>query len=98
MLQIFLIHVYALLDLGVSLSFFTPFIAGDFRISPKILAEPFSVSTPMGKTIMARWVYRNCLVMIFQKYTLADLVKLEMTDIDVIFFMDWLYSCYAIIN
>ncbi|KAF3661550.1 hypothetical protein FXO37_12888 [Capsicum annuum] len=42
-------------DPGASLSFVTPYIDVDFRVSPKILAEPFSVSTPMRKTIIAQW-------------------------------------------
>ncbi|KAF3651429.1 hypothetical protein FXO37_18005 [Capsicum annuum] len=73
-------------------------VTGDFRISPKILAELFSVSTPVGKTIIARWVYRNFPIMIFQKSTSADLVELEMTDFDVILGMDWLHSCYATVD
>ncbi|KAF3648996.1 hypothetical protein FXO37_19182 [Capsicum annuum] len=50
--QIFHVHVYALLDPGASLSFVTPYIAVDFGTSPEILAEPFSVSTPVGKIII----------------------------------------------
>ena len=65
MLRIFHVYVYALLDPGASLSFITPYIAEDFGISPEILAEPFSVSTPVGKTIIARRVYRNYPIMIF---------------------------------
>ncbi|KAF3626409.1 pEARLI1-like lipid transfer protein 2 [Capsicum annuum] len=97
-LQIFHVHIYALLDPGASLSFVTPYIAGNFGTSPEILVEPFSVSTLVGKTIIARWVYRNCPIMIFQKVTSEDLVKLEMNNFDVILDMDWLYSCYATIE
>ncbi|KAF3616825.1 RNA-directed DNA polymerase -like protein [Capsicum annuum] len=97
-LQIFHVHVYDLLDPGASLCFVTPYIEGDFGISPEILAEPFSVSTPVGKTIIARQVYRSCLIMIFQKATSADLVELEMIDFDVILGMDWLHSCYATVD
>ncbi|KAF3631148.1 hypothetical protein FXO38_16845 [Capsicum annuum] len=32
---------------GASLSFVTPYIAVDFKVSPKILVEPFLVSTPV---------------------------------------------------
>lgn len=77
-LQIFHLHVYALLDPGVSLSFITPYIAVDFGVSPKILADPFSVFTPMGKTIITRWVYRNCSVMVTEKVTSAE--ELVMTS------------------
>ncbi|KAF3651801.1 putative auxin-induced protein 5NG4-like [Capsicum annuum] len=41
-------------NLGASLSFVTPYIEGNFEISLEILAEPFSVSTPVGKAIIAR--------------------------------------------
>ena len=95
MLQIFHLHVYALLYPGASLSFVTPYIAVDFGVSPKILAEPFLVSTPVGKSIIYRWVYRNCLIMVSQKITSADLVKFKMTEFDVILDMDWLHYCYA---
>ncbi|PHU14172.1 putative alpha,alpha-trehalose-phosphate synthase [UDP-forming] 8 [Capsicum chinense] len=72
--------------------------SGDFEISPKILAEPFSVSTPMGKTIIVWQVYRNCSIMIFQKVTSADLVELKMTNFDIILSMDWLHSYYATVD
>ncbi|PHU07163.1 hypothetical protein BC332_23652 [Capsicum chinense] len=45
---------FMLIHLGASLSFVTPYIAVDFGISPEILAEPFSVSTPVVKTFIAR--------------------------------------------
>ena len=80
------------------MSFVTPYIASNFGISPEILAKPFSVSTPVGKTIIARRVYRNCPVMISQKSISANLVELEMTNFDVILDMDWLHSCYATID
>lgn len=73
-LQVYHLHVYALLDPGVSLSFVTPYIVVDFGVSPKILAKLFSVSTPMGKSIIARRVYKNYSIMVSQKVTSADLV------------------------
>ena len=90
--------VYALLDPGASLYFVIPYIAVDFKVSLKILAEPFSVSTPVGKTIIVQRVYRNCPIMVSQKITSVDLVELEMTNFDVILDIDWLYSCYASVN
>ena len=66
-LWIFHVHVYALIDPGASFSFVTSYIVVDFEFSPKILAEPFSVSTLVGKTIIAQWVYRNCPIMVSQK-------------------------------
>ncbi|KAF3624151.1 hypothetical protein FXO37_31496 [Capsicum annuum] len=47
MLQVYHLYVYALLDPEAFLSFVTPDIAVDFGVNPKILADPFSVSTPV---------------------------------------------------
>lgn len=63
-LQVFYLHVYALLDLRASLSFVIPYIVVDFGVSPESLVEPFSVSTPVVFSIVARQVYRNCLIKI----------------------------------
>ena len=36
--------------------FYSPYIAVDFGVNAEILVEPFLVSNPIGKTIIARWV------------------------------------------
>ncbi|KAH0643755.1 hypothetical protein KY290_033609 [Solanum tuberosum] len=69
-----------------------------FSVSQKTLSEPFSVSTPVGDRVIARWVYRNYPVTVSQKVTSADFVWLEMVDFDVILGMDWLHFCYASVN
>ena len=97
-LRVFDLDVYALLDPGATLSFVTPYIAVQFSVSPETLSEPFSVSTPVGDLVIARRVYRNCPVTVFQKVTSADLAELEMVDFDVILGMDWLHSCYASVD
>lgn len=48
MLKVFDFYMYALLDLGATLSFVTPFLSIKFGVSPEILREPFLVYTPMG--------------------------------------------------
>ncbi|XP_059289002.1 uncharacterized protein LOC132042499 [Lycium ferocissimum] len=40
-------------------------------------------------------VYRNCVVVIKGRKTMADLYELEMVDFDVIMGMNWLSACYA---
>ena len=87
-----------MLDPGASFSFVTPYIDVEFRVSLKILVDPFSVSTLVGKSIIAQWVYRNYSIIISQKVTSADLVELEITDFDVILGIDWLHSCYATVD
>ncbi|XP_070002786.1 uncharacterized protein [Nicotiana sylvestris] len=57
------IDCYALIDPGSSLSYVTPFIASSFGVEPEQLHKSFSVSTPVGDSIIAMRVYRNCVVM-----------------------------------
>ncbi|XP_070009594.1 uncharacterized protein [Nicotiana sylvestris] len=80
---------------GSSLSYVTPFIASSFGVEPEQLHESFSVSTPVGDSITATRVNRNCVVMVCSRATTTDLIELEMVDFDVIMGMDWLYSYFA---
>ncbi|XP_075096267.1 uncharacterized protein LOC142174380 [Nicotiana tabacum] len=95
MLTIFTFDVYALIDPGSTLSYITPYIAKKFGIEPEKLCEPFKVSTPVGESVIARYIYKGCPVKVCHRLTVADLVELEMLDFDVIMGMDWLESCYA---
>ena len=97
-LRVFDLDVYALFDPGVTLSFVTPYITVKFDVSPEILSEPFSVSTPVGYPVIARQVYKNCPVTVSLKATSTDLVELEMVEFDIILDMDWLHSYYASVN
>ncbi|WMV18321.1 hypothetical protein MTR67_011706 [Solanum verrucosum] len=45
MLKEFQLDAYALLDLGATLSFVTPYVAMRFDVDPDILYNPFHVST-----------------------------------------------------
>ena len=87
-----------MLDLGESLSFVTPYVVNQFEILPKKLCEPFFVSTLVGEPILAERFYRDCLIYISHKNTMADLVELDMIDFDVIIGMEWLHACYASID
>ncbi|KAH0658156.1 hypothetical protein KY289_026904 [Solanum tuberosum] len=84
MIQVFDFTVYALLDPGASLSFVTPYIAMNFDVIPEQLSEPFSVPTPVGESILAERVYRDCPISVNHKSTMADLIELDMVDFDVI--------------
>ncbi|XP_070036683.1 uncharacterized protein [Nicotiana tomentosiformis] len=87
--------VYALIDLSYTLSYVTPYVAMEFGIEPEQLHESFSISTLVGETIVASRVYRDCVVTVRGRDTLADLIVLGMVDFDVIMGMDWLYSCFS---
>ncbi|XP_049363320.1 uncharacterized protein LOC125828059 [Solanum verrucosum] len=63
-----------------------------------VVTDPFSVSTPVGDSVLADRVYRKCPISLSHRVTLVDLIELHMLDFDVILGMDWLHSCYASIN
>uniref|UniRef100_M1DAF1 Gag-pol polyprotein n=1 Tax=Solanum tuberosum TaxID=4113 RepID=M1DAF1_SOLTU len=98
MLKVFQIDVYDLLDPSATLSFVTPYVAMRFDVLPNVLLEPSSMSTPIGDSVMPKRVYRKCPTSLFYRFTLIDLVELDMLDFDVILGMDWWYLCYTSID
>ncbi|MDV3181257.1 MAG: hypothetical protein Q8830_03570 [Candidatus Phytoplasma australasiaticum] len=82
------LDVYALIDLGSTLSYITPLVAGKLKRAPKLLNNLFEVSMPTGEFIMARRVYCDCVVTVCDHETLADLFELEMVEFDIIMGMD----------
>ncbi|XP_070046710.1 uncharacterized protein [Nicotiana tomentosiformis] len=87
--------VYALIDHGSTLSYVTPYVAMEFGIEPEKLHESLSASTAVGESIVAVRVYRDCVVTVHGRDTLAYLIELGMVDFDIIMGMDWLYSCFV---
>ena len=80
--------VYALIDPGSTLSYITPYITGRIGITPEPI-KPFEVSTPVGDPVLAKQVYRGCIVVVCGQHTVADLIELKMLDFDVIMGMDY---------
>ncbi|XP_070039535.1 uncharacterized protein [Nicotiana tomentosiformis] len=78
-----------------SLSYVTPYVAMEFGIEPEQLHESFSVSTPVGESILAARVYRDSVVTLCGRDTVADLIELIMVAFYVIIGIDWLYSRFA---
>ena len=95
MLQVFSTCVYALLDLGSTLSFVTPLLVLTFEILPKFLHDPIVVCTRLGENVRSDRVCKDYPIVVSGKTMCADLVKLSMHDFDVILGMDWLHSYYA---
>ena len=91
----FFINVYVLLDPDDTLSFVTPLVAREFNLLLDVLMEPFSITTLLGDSYVARIVFKNCPISFPNRVTLVDLVELDMIDFYVIFEMDWLPSCYS---
>ena len=98
MIRVFNLTVYALLEPGVSLYFVTPYVAMNFEIILEKLSEPFSVSTPVGESILEERVFCDCHVFVSHKSAIIDLIELDMVDFDVILGMDWLHACYVSID
>ncbi|KAF3684468.1 hypothetical protein FXO38_00255 [Capsicum annuum] len=98
MLRIFSHGVYVLIDPGSTLFYVTPYVAVGFGLEPEVIIEPFSISTSVGDSVVAKRVYRNCVVSIHGRETVADLIELDMIDFDAILGMDWLHSCYATLD
>ncbi|MDV3185344.1 MAG: hypothetical protein Q8842_03310, partial [Candidatus Phytoplasma australasiaticum] len=87
-LRIFSRDVYVSLDPGSALSYVTSYVADGFGFDPKVIVEPFSNSTPLGDSVVAKRVYRNCVMSIHSRETVVDLIKLDMIDFDAILGMD----------
>ncbi|KAH0716653.1 hypothetical protein KY290_012914 [Solanum tuberosum] len=73
-------------------------VAIQFDMLPDVLDKPFSISTPVGDSIVANRVFRGCSISLPNRVTLVDLVELDMLDFDVILGMDWLHACFASID
>ena len=95
MLKLFSFDVYAMLDQGDLLSFVTLLLPMKFEILPDLLEEPFSVSTPVGDSVVVNKVYNGCPITFPNRVTLVDFIELDMLYFDVIFGKDWLYACFA---
>ncbi|XP_070024802.1 uncharacterized protein [Nicotiana sylvestris] len=91
-------NAYAIMDPGSTFSYVTPYFAINLGLEPEQLSEPFLVSTPVGESVKVTIVYRGCIVSVQGRNTKADLIELEMVDFDVIMGMDWLSSCYAMLD
>ena len=84
MLQVFSINVYDLLDSSATLLFINPLVSRELNMLPAVLMVPFSVTTFIGDAVMARRVFRSFLISLTHKFTLVELVELDMVDFDVI--------------
>ncbi|WMV45707.1 hypothetical protein MTR67_039092 [Solanum verrucosum] len=56
------------------------------------------VSTPVGDSILAKKVYRDCTISVNYKGTMADLIELDIVDFGAILGMGWLHGSYALVD
>lgn len=62
---IFNLVMYSLFDPGSTLSYVTPYMVVHFGFSLEYSFDPFSVSTSMCDSVLARKVYRDCVLSIY---------------------------------
>ncbi|XP_070015250.1 uncharacterized protein [Nicotiana sylvestris] len=86
------------MDHGSTFSYVTPYFSINLGLEPEQLSEPFLVSTLVGESVKVTKVYRGCIVSVQGRNTKAELIELEMVDFNVIMGMDWLSSCYAMLD
>lgn len=88
MLQLFSHNDYYFLDPSSTLSYVMLYVDVHFGFGRKRIFDPFSISTSMGESIVARKVYKGCVVSIFHRKILLDLIELDMVDCYIILGMD----------
>ncbi|XP_070022535.1 uncharacterized protein [Nicotiana sylvestris] len=86
------------MDPGSTFLYVTAYFAINLGLEPEQLSESFLVSTPVGQLVKVTRVYRGCIVSVQGRNTKADLIELEMVDFDVIMGMNWLSSCYSMLD
>lgn len=93
-LLLFFRSVYVLIDSGFILLYIFFFVVSRIGIESELI-ELFEVVISVGDFVIVTRVYRNCSVVIYSRYTVADLIELNMIEFDIIMGMDWLVVCYV---
>ncbi|XP_070011272.1 uncharacterized protein [Nicotiana sylvestris] len=97
-LSVYSCDALALIDPGSTHSYVSSYFALRFSRQPELLNDSFLVATTVGESLLAEYVYRACQIQVEGRDTLADLIVLDMIDIDMLMGIDWLSSCYAIVD
>lgn len=78
------------MDLGATLSFITSYMADRFDRIPECILKPFNLSILVGESILAERVCRDYTMSIYNRYTMDDLVELNMVNFNEVLGMNWL--------
>ncbi|XP_070057417.1 uncharacterized protein [Nicotiana tomentosiformis] len=87
-----------LFDRGSTYSYVSSLFAPYLDASRESLGSLVNVSTPVDDSVIVDRVYRSSFVTFCGYETRADTMLLDMIDFMVILGMDWLSSCYAVLN
>ncbi|XP_070021583.1 uncharacterized protein [Nicotiana sylvestris] len=97
-LSVYSFDALALIDPGSTHSYVSSYFALRFSRQPELLNDHFLVATHIVESLLAEYVYRACQIRVEGRDTLADLIVLGVFDFGMLMGMDWLSSCYAIVD
>ncbi|RVW60053.1 Retrovirus-related Pol polyprotein from transposon 17.6 [Vitis vinifera] len=97
-LRIHTLFARVLIDPGSTHSFVSVSFAGLLGLPVASMDFDLIVATPVGDSVVASRMLRNCIVMIGYREMPVDLVLLDLQDFDVILGMDWLASYHAFVD
>ncbi|RVW80541.1 Retrovirus-related Pol polyprotein from transposon 17.6 [Vitis vinifera] len=97
-LRIHTLFARVLIDPGSTHSFVSVSFAGLLGLPVASMDFDLIVATPVGDSVVANRMLRNCIVMIGYRKMPVDLILLDLQDFDVILGMDWLASYHASVD
>ncbi|CAL2229315.1 unnamed protein product [Prunus armeniaca] len=97
-LPVFGVPAKVLIDPGATHSFVTPSFAHNANVRLSALRNELAISVPTGEIFKVGTVYRDSIVLVGDVFLEADLIPLEMVDLDVILGMDWLARHHASVD
>ena len=65
---------------------------------PEALDPPLSAATPLGDSVLLKFICRKCVVNLDDIHSNVDLIVILMSEFDVILDMNWLSSYHVSIN
>lgn len=97
------IHLFShdariLIDLGFTHSFMSTSLVKHIDSTLEPLDQELVISTPLGKTMIAKQVYKSYVVKIGEVELLANLILLDLQYFDVILGIDSLVAHHAIVD
>ena len=87
-----------LFDPGSTHSYVSSFFASRFGKDPVLLDRPFYVATPVGESLIVKYVHKSCEISVADRKTVANLIVLDLLEFDVILGMDWLAAYHATLD
>ena len=91
-------HVYTLIDPGATYSFVARKWEDKLKMQPMRVEKGVVIGTPLGETVLIRYVYKGFRVRIGDVEMRVDLLPLDLHDFEMILGMDWLVTYRAQID